>query len=431
MDFLGRLNMRGHLFLFAFLCLGLQSCKQADFYEKETLSEIAKPGGGDTGGSINEPDSSGGNNTPNPIPGTGGGTTTPPVVVIPTPVPPAPPVGVNPEPTPTPTPTPVPPVVVVPTPTPTPTPVPPVIVEPTPTPAPTPVDPPPPSFSLVDKVEYFTQNTKKNGDVDILWVMDDSGSMADEQDALAQNFSAFISDFIKKDIDFRMAITTTDGTTGRNGKQIGNFNLLNSAEAKKNPYVFTNHFKEWIKVGTKGSGREQGLKTASAFLDRYQQEFLRKDAYLAVVFISDEEDQSENKVKSYVDRYLSTKSNPGLIKTYSIVVNKALGSWESAGSRYIEVSKATGGKVADIHQDFHGILQDMGGSIINLIDNFSLAAAPYQNKINVYVDNVKQNGGYTFDTQSRTLKFDNGNIPREGAQIIVKYQVQVQLLSSN
>lgn len=428
----------GRLLLFALLIGGLQSCKQADFYEKEALSEITKPGseipggtiittpgqneegdssdtpssggGSDSGGSNTGDSGSGGTTSPGTDNGGGSGggvVVTPPTepidngggssggggVVTNPPVDPTPPV---------------------------------VIVDP-----PVVIEPPAPIVNLIDKEESFTQNTQKNGDLDILWVMDNSGSMGDEQDALAYNFDAFISEFLKKNVDFQMAITTTDGTTGRNGKQIGNYKLLNSVEAKKNPYVFTNHFKQWIKVGTQGSGREQGLKTSNAFLDRYQSEFLRKDAYFVVVVVSDEEDQSEEKVQKYLDRLLGTKVNKGMIKVYSIVTKKIINrEWETIGKRYLQVTEATGGKSADIHDEFHTVLQDMGGSIVNLVDNFALAHAPYQNKVQVLVDGVLVSSGYTFDAQSRLLKFNVNSVPKEGAKIIVRYQVeQTQLLS--
>ena len=50
-------------------------------------------------------------------------------------------------------------------------------------------------------------------------LIDNSGSMRDEQRALGDNFEAFINEFVKKDIDFKMAITTTDTTRNNNGRE--------------------------------------------------------------------------------------------------------------------------------------------------------------------------------------------------------------------
>ncbi|MFN8845821.1 MAG: hypothetical protein ACK5W9_03130, partial [Bdellovibrionales bacterium] len=46
--------------------------------------------------------------------------------------------------------------------------------------------------------------------IDILWVIDNSGSMNSSQTNLASNFGAFIQDFITLNYDFRMAVTTSD-----------------------------------------------------------------------------------------------------------------------------------------------------------------------------------------------------------------------------
>ena len=92
----------------------------------------------------------------------------------------------------------------------------------------------------------------------------------------------------------------------------------------------------------------------------------------------------------------------------------------------------TGGVSADIHEEFHSILQNMGGEMVDLIDNFALASAPFENKIQVYVDGILMNSGFSFDASSRVLKFNTNNVPKDGAKIVVKYQVaQTQLLSAN
>ncbi len=286
--------------------------------------------------------------------------------------------------------------------------------------------------NLVDRSEVFTQDSTRDGDVDILWVIDDSGSMADNQDNLARNFNSFINQFLEKKINFKMAITTTDGTSTRNGKMVGDSSMLTHASAIGNRTAFTNNFTKWVKVGTSGSGIEQGLKTASSFMDRYASSFLREDAYLALVFVSDEEDQSEKKVLDYLSRLKAVKKNAGMVKAYSIVTTKIPRNteWESVGNRYMEVSKNTGGIIADINSDFASSLKDLGGSIVNLIDRFALAESPYQNKIQVFVNSVEKLNGWTFDTATHSLKFNADAVPSEGAKIEVRYKVQATVLGA-
>lgn len=418
--------------LIAFFLLALASCKQSEFYDKAALLETgpnAKSELGQSNGNVN--------NANNGI------TTNPPLVITPSPATDPSVLTCLPGSYVIPTLVTIPPEIsslvtfdpgVIAGPIITSTP----IVVTTPVVAPTPIvnnEPTSitvPAVILNDRVEYFTQDTSRNGDVDILWVIDDSGSMADNQDALSRNFNSFITQFLDKKIDFKMAITTTDGTSARNGKMIGDSTKLTSASAAGNKIAFINNFTKWVKVGTAGSGIEQGLKTASSFLDRYAASYLRDDAYLAIVFLSDEEDQSGKAVADFTARFQSAKRSKGMVKAYSIVTQnlQSTKQWETLGKRYNEVSKATGGTISDISEDFSATLKDIGGNIVNLIDRFALAESPYLNNISVFVNNVKMEAGWNFDINSHSLKFNVNAIPAEGAKIEVHYQVKASVLGA-
>jgi hypothetical protein len=417
---------QGKRHLLMVLCLiFFGACKQGEFYEKDSLTgagtTTTTTDTSGTGGGIDP----GGTTTTTPTTptttdgGSGGGTTTTPTT--PTTTDPTTPVVTNP------------PVVTDPVTTPVTDPVttpvtPPVVV----TDPVTPVTPPTePVVLLNDRVEKFTQNTAKNGDVDILWVIDNSGSMADEQAALGKNFSSFINQFLAKDIDFKMGITTTDGTSAHNGKMVGDSNLLTTAAAKADKNTFVKNFTSLVNVGIKGSGVEQGLKTAASFTDRYASSFLRPDAYFIVVFLSDENDQSEKTVAEYIAKLQALKTNKGMVKAYSIVTVKDYGySDESIGKRYADVSTATAGTTSDIKKDFSTTLLDMGGKIVNLVDSFALTESPYQDLVEVYVNNVKVVSGFTFNAAQRTVKFDSASLPAEGSSIEIRYKVKATVVGA-
>lgn len=284
------------------------------------------------------------------------------------------------------------------------------------------------TVKLADTSESFTQKNTKNGDVDILWVIDDSGSMADNQKRLAENFQSFIDHFLTKNTNFKMAITSTDGTANKNGRMIGDSNLLTSTAAKNNKAKFLSDFQKLVKVGTKGSGIEQGLKCSKSFFDRYAASFLREDAYLAIVILSDEEDQSESTLTEYVNHLKSLKRNAGMVKVYSIVTQKILPNqkWESIGKRYNYVAEQTAGIKGDLDSDFHLTLSDMGSTIVQLIEQFPLGKKPYKNKIQVYVNGVLKTSGWVYDSDSQSVKFSTGNVPSNGALVEIKYQVEVK-----
>lgn len=63
-------------------------------------------------------------------------------------------------------------------------------------------------YSNLTGLDVFQQARRNT--VDVLLVVDDSGSMAEEQDKLAASFQGFIGAFQGVDVDWRIAVTTTD-----------------------------------------------------------------------------------------------------------------------------------------------------------------------------------------------------------------------------
>ncbi len=273
-----------------------------------------------------------------------------------------------------------------------------------------------------DWSESFTQVADSEKKVDIAWIVDDSGSMGDDQTSLANNFDSFIRNFITRGIDFKMGITTTDcSTEAKCGAAVpGSLESLTAVQANGNPQAFISTFKAHIKVGTSGSSRERGLFAAEKFLDRYAQQHYRADSRLVLVFVTDEEDQSPQSVQYYLNRYLAEKANLGAdyVRAYSIVkTNCTTPGCQFA--RYAHQSNNTGGTISNIDGNFASTLSDMGADIQNLIDSFSLSHTPVAGSLVVKVNGVVVTE-WTLD--GRNLKFNQGHVPAVGANIQVSYQ---------
>ncbi|MBK25815.1 MAG: hypothetical protein CME70_17580 [Halobacteriovorax sp.] len=276
---------------------------------------------------------------------------------------------------------------------------------------------------LQNASDTFNQNTGQAQKVDILWVIDNSGSMTEEQQSLASNFDTFIQDFITKEIDFKMAITTTDPRDAHNGNMVGNPDDLTSAAAKADEAKFLNDFSNYVQVGINGYGREKGFQTSASFMTKYPT-FVREDALLVVVYLSDEEEQSSGSVSDYLQGFQSLKANAGMFKAFSIVMlptDTAQNQWETVGSRYIELAEQSGGTASSIQEDFHTVLGDMGGTIVNLLTSFPLSGVPANADITVEVDGTVKEDGWHYDEVTRSIVFDNGHIPDAGSIVIVYY----------
>ena len=274
-----------------------------------------------------------------------------------------------------------------------------------------------------DQVDTFTQRAT-GSKLDILWVIDNSGSMGDEQKALGDNFEAFITEFVEKDIDFQMAVTTTDTSRNNAGREYkDSIAKLTSTKLKENKPRFMQDFAEMVKVGTRGSGYEKGIKASEVFTDRFQNKWMRDDAYYAIVYVSDEEDQSEKDPEAHLKQIGKWKGNQGLIKAYSIVdmvPSSKRGAITRGYERYNEMSVLTGGSVASIKSDFHETLLQMGEEISSLTEQFPLSQTPADSaQIQVYVDGV-ESFDWVYNSNSNSVKFNVA--PADGADISIEYE---------
>ncbi|MCC7384489.1 MAG: VWA domain-containing protein [Deltaproteobacteria bacterium] len=128
--------------------------------------------------------------------------------------------------------------------------------------------------------------------VDFLWVVDNSASMQEEQQALAQAADTFFGALQRSRIDFRLGVVTTDGEALRGGSFTGDLD----------------EFKDRVRVGINGNGQEQGLEYALRAIERARtatesSERLRADAVTVVIFYSDEESSNLRPMSEYVDRF--------------------------------------------------------------------------------------------------------------------------------
>ena len=270
--------------------------------------------------------------------------------------------------------------------------------------------------------ESFVQNAAEQRKVDILWVVDNSGSMSNEQADLAYNFETFIGRFLDVGADFKMGITTTDTRAGFHGVAVpGSLENLTAEKAATNEAQFISDFQTLIKVGITGSGNERGLSGARKFFE-VNTSFLREDAYLAIVILSDEEDQSGDTVPFYVSELIAHKANPAKVQIHSIV-NIAADQGPGmtlGGERYRQASVATNGRVAEITDDFYPTLDALSEKIVNLLDSFALVKTPDASTIRVYVDGVESQD-WSYDADNNSIKFDSGSVPNEGSVVKVDF----------
>lgn len=150
--------------------------------------------------------------------------------------------------------------------------------------------------------------TVVTGDVDILFVDDNSGSMYTEQQKMANQFPGFLDSIHK--LSYQIAITSTDvsqGGLGQDGrffqfgsgaKVIGNSSRRKDSTHYQNVTQFQGTIKRPETLDCPNgpncpSGDERGIYASIRALERVEnRDFFRPGGHLAIVILSDEDERS-------------------------------------------------------------------------------------------------------------------------------------------
>ena len=266
-----------------------------------------------------------------------------------------------------------------------------------------------------------------NNQTDILWVVDNSCSMAEEQSTLADDFINFYSIVEAQAVDFRIAAVTTDDEHFLGQTKVIDHTTPNGE----------NVFADNCQVGTNGDTTERGLhygwEALSLAVNNTSPNngFYRTAAGLRVVFVSDEMDASGNWA-TYTSNYQSLKTNPNHVILSAICgtdgVNAQMcwgaGGQAMAGTGYVDAVNQTGGILASIcDADWSQALTNMGWQSLSLADTLPLSEEPIPSTILVDVNGVHLNQGWYHDAVINAVIMEPDHVPEDGDVVDVTYQV--------
>ncbi len=330
-------------------------------------------------------------------------------------------------------------------------------------------DKPGSSFSLLASEAAFKQSVAYvPRKIDILWVVDSSGSMATSQTNLANNFKQFIQDFQTKNFDFHMAVTDTGGYLDNhyNTKTRSAFRQGISAPFsgvtvmdKNTPNLETVFIKN-IKTGTTGTGDERAFSSFKKTLENSNNlGFQRPGAFLAVIIVSDEDDFShydwnngtssyfftENyndptmlTVQSFKDALITLTNSTAANAANDFAVHNisardaacvtALGNTgQKISQRYPALSTATGGISASICAPMSTVLDQLSKKTIELAATFKLDREPYVDSLRITIDGVTSAQsalcGWTYDPASWVISFHGSTcIPDANSDVRIFFE---------
>lgn len=308
------------------------------------------------------------------------------------------------------------------------------------------------------QVDTYTQDLQPKAD--ILLVVDDSCSMQDKQNALAANFSSFIQYAVAANVDYQIGVTTTTeaqmecvpgfGCFSNNSKGWGGKLVVDSPTGLKyvkptTPAV-SSVFSRLVNVGTDGAGGETALSTAVMALtppviSAENAGFLRTDANLAVVVISDASDQSTQPVTYYQNLLVNVKGFQRLSYFTFSAITPTLGAapggctYDDTGAnsgRYSPIVQYTSGVADEIcNTNWASTLQNLGRTAFGYRTQFYLNNSPDQAMQQVVVRvngqvvmGCAQEAGCTtwwYDAASNSIKFNSTATPQPGVPLEIQY----------
>lgn len=326
------------------------------------------------------------------------------------------------------------------------------------------------SFTLsADTAQFQQAATFVPRKLDVLFVVDNSGSMAASQASLATNFPNFINYFKTKGYDFRIAVTTTDAYYG---DQFVNLPCslcnINQTKFRATPlsgqsavYVIDNNtpsleqvFSSNVQVGINGSGDERAFSSFKAALNSsLNTGFHRSDAYLSVIIVSDSDDFShglQDVVADYalnesysqaglhtIDSYVSflqtfTSGQPTTdfsvttIGVLDATCRDTLAVENKISTRYMALSDATGGTKNSICSSFDTVLNNISSTIASQTTaQFHLDRTPIASTIRVIINGslIPEDAanGWQYDSATNIVTVKGSYAPQSGDNVKINF----------
>ena len=280
--------------------------------------------------------------------------------------------------------------------------------------------------SRIQAGDVFTQGGP-DAPLDILWVIDDSATMSEEQEAVAATFHAFAETLVTSGTDFQLGVTTTD-VEALGGALVG---PVLSAETEDLDEAFAAQ----AAVGSSGSRDEPPLEavrlaTSEPLLSGDNADLFRSNADLAVVILTDEDDQSPDDVGTYLAE-LATAFGASGFRVSAIAGGLPAGcnaphASAEAAERVIEAVEATGGDFESICElDFEPVMTTLALGAAGMSDRFALTALPDLETMEVFVDGAQLHArladGWRYEGADNAIVFDGYAIPRPGQTIEAVY----------
>ena len=265
-------------------------------------------------------------------------------------------------------------------------------------------------------VDSFTQPRSVDG-VDILWVIDTSGSMNRFDANLLSGIDAMLNALPAS--GWRLAMISNDPMKAVTEAQ---FPLVPGDDIADAEAMYS-------AMGR--GGREEGFDAAYEYIvnNPYASTWMRPDAALLVVFVSDEEDQSDDhfpQVQDFINWYSSQRGGSTFLSSiinveHADTVCATPPNFIDIGDRYMEATNWFGGIIVDIcSEDWSPGVTDASVQV-EPHEEWPLSYIPVEPTIRVFIDGQLVTTGWSYDVSINSVLFST--IPSGGQLVEIAYVI--------
>ncbi len=274
---------------------------------------------------------------------------------------------------------------------------------------------------------------------DVLFVVNNTNTTSAERDRLGQAIQPFFLYAQAQGIDFRVAMMSMEYNVGDRGRFL--------AEPPQREKVITPQSVDPVgtfrsNLDNGGNGNTGGFEAAflalsDPLLNTDDAGFLRPEGLLTVIFVSDEDDQSQGDVAAY-QRHLATlkAARGGRFQALAIAgtdpndCQSAFGAADYSPA-YLALAEETGGISQSFCQDWNLTVPAIAPYAFGRTRRFPIDGAPVSTSIEVRVDNdviprtdAQGNLQWTYSAQSGAILFSEEAAPDFGAQVRIAYALE-------
>jgi hypothetical protein len=282
-----------------------------------------------------------------------------------------------------------------------------------------------PDFGLSCEEDFFQANAAS----DIIWVVDNSGSMTEENESVQRNIAQFSQVMAATNVDFKLVMVS-------NQKQGPNPVCVPEPLASANCENSANFLRVEAEV--------QSTNGPTVLLYEYDHNlgfplFMRPDSKRSIVFVTD--DNYEGTSASFLAE-INTRDGLRGATIHSVVGTDSAMCPDIAtqGTEYLKMSNETGGLILPICcSDYNALVNTLANDIAAANGRYVLERQAIATSVRVYVlGNTLADGGtapdggtvrtpvragWTYDAALHAVQFEASARPAEGTRLVITYSV--------